>query len=200
MGTVEGELRSKEQVCINSNSNNSAVASRHQQDNMDMEQALAAARDFTRHNNNDHLKDPSKAPNLGHQDAKGQAEFLQNIFRMQQQLHMSLNNSRQQPPMPKQSPVRPQPTDSEDEACKIDDDDIAASEEEEEELPIDIHGGSSDNDALSGKSQTSPRSPSSDAGLSTASSAGGKAGKAMRLDNIVSSLQRASPSLIAKEN
>ena len=222
--TVEGELRSKEQVCINSNSNSAveltnaapflkeiiqgklalaaaaAVASRHQQDNMDMEQALAAARDFTRHNNNDHLKDPSKAPNLGHQDAKGQAEFLQNIFRMQQQLHMSLNNSRQQPPMPKQLPVRPQPTDSEDEACKIDDDDIAASEEEEEELPIDIHGGSSDNDALSGKSQTSPRSPSSDAGLSTASSAGGKAGKAMRLDNIVSSLQRASPSLIAKEN
>merc|ERR1711971_735616 len=200
MGTVEGELRSKEQVCINSNSNSAveltnaapflkeiiqgklalaaaaAVASRHQQDNMDMEQALAAARDFTRHNNNDHLKDPSKAPNLGHQDAKGQAEFLQNIFRMQQQLHMSLNNSRQQPPMPKQLPVRPQPTDSEDEACKIDDDDIAASEEEEKNCPLTYMVEVLIMTLYPVKVNPSPRSPSSDAGLSTASSAGGKAG------------------------
>merc|ERR1712026_478390 len=65
--------------------------------------------------------------------------------------------------------------------------------EEEEELPIDLQRNSED-ERNSERSQTSPRSPSSDAGMST-SSAGGKADKASRLEHIVSSINRASPSL-----
>merc|ERR1712223_2259374 len=214
MGLVESS--SKEQVCQN-NSNSSShsadlrnaapllkeiiqgklalaaaasLASRHQPDHPIVNMDLAAAnRDFARHNNND-LKDPNN-PVVGQNEvnAKGQAEFMQHFLKMHQML--SLNN-RAQPPMPK--PVQPVDSDPEED-CKIEDD---LEEEEEEELPIDLHGGTSDTDALSGKSQTSPRSPSSDAGLST-SSAGGKADKASRLENLVSSLQRASPSL-PKEN
>merc|ERR1712223_847109 len=181
-----------------------AVASRHQQQDsshatsaIDMEQTLATARDFVRHNNND-LKDNKVGAmhGVGQNElhAKGQAEYMQQLLKMHQ-LISNMNNMRQQPPLPK--PVQPVDSDPEDEACKIEDD-LEEEEEEEEELPIDLHGGTSDTDALSGKSQTSPRSPSSDAGLST-SSAGGKADKASRLENLVSSLQRASPSL-PKEN
>merc|ERR1712223_582640 len=116
---------------------------------------------------------------------------MQQFLKMQQILQQ-----RAQPPMPK--PVQPVDSDPEDEACKIEDD--LEEEDEEEELPIDLHGGAgSDTDALSGKSQTSPRSPSSDAGLSTSSA--GKADKASRLESLVTSLQRASPSLPGgKEN
>merc|ERR1712223_2020204 len=157
-----------------------AVASRHQQQDsshatsaIDMEQTLATARDFVRHNNND-LKDNKVGAmhGVGQNElhAKGQAEYMQQLLKMHQLMN-NMNNMRQQPPLPK--PVQPVDSDPEDEACKIEDD-LEEEEEEEEELPIDLHGGTSDTDALSGKSQTSPRSPSSDAGLST-SSAGGKA-------------------------
>merc|ERR1712223_1843840 len=215
MGLVESS--SKEQVCQN-NSNSSShsadlrnaapllkeiiqgklalaaaasLASRHQPDHPIVNMDLAAAnRDFARHNNND-LKDPNN-PVVGQNEvnAKGQAEFMQHFLKMHQML--SLNN-RAQPPMPKSV----QPVDSDpEEDCKIEDD---LEEEEEEELPIDLHGGASDTDALSGKSQTSPRSPSSDAGLSTSSA--DKADKASRLESLVTSLQRASPSLPGgKEN
>ena len=211
------ESSSKEQVCQN-NSNSSShsadlrnaapllkeiiqgklalaaaasLASRHQPDHPIVNMDLAAAnRDFARHNNND-LKDPNN-PVVGQNEvnAKGQAEFMQHFLKMHQML--SLNN-RAQPPMPK--PVQPVDSDPEED-CKIEDD---LEEEEEEELPIDLHGGASDTDALSGKSQTSPRSPSSDAGLSTSSA--DKADKASRLESLVTSLQRASPSLPGgKEN
>lgn len=162
-----------------------AVASRHQQSsqqehNVIMEQTLAAARDFARHANNNDLKD-NKAANEA--NAAVATNFMMSqLFKMRQEaLNMSLRQQQQSEMADKVE------TDEEEK------DDDLIEEEEEEELPIDLQRTTSE-DGNSVHSQASPRSPSSDAGLST-SSAGGKADKASRLEHIVSSMQRASPSL-----
>jgi hypothetical protein len=153
-----------------------------------MEQTLAAARDFARHNNNE-LKSEN-----GNKEANA-ANFMSQLLKMRQE--MALNMSLQQQATDKEirqnreansDAEAPSPIGKDD--IIDDEDDILEEEEEEEMLPIDLQRGSGED----GSVQTgSPRSPSSDAGMSTSSA--GKADKASRLEHIVSSMQRASPSL-----
>merc|ERR1712141_94642 len=155
-----------------------AVARRHQND-QDMEQTLAtAAANFARHNNND-LKDVSKS-SVEHQQA-----FMSQLLKFQA-LNMSMQNhhSHQNINNKVDSSDNEPPT-SPDEA--IEKDELEASDVEEEELPIDLQRTSEDGASV--QSQTSPRSPSSDAGMSTSSA--GKADKASRLEALVSNMQRA---------
>ena len=152
------------------------VASRHSNNNqeLDMEQLAARAGDFAsaRHNNND-LKDQNPGAALMSQILKMRQEMALNMSLQQQKLESEAQRS-SSPNSPKMEPME-----------DLDD--------EEEELPIDLQRNSED-ERNSERSQNSPRSPSSDAGMST-SSAGGKADKASRLEHIVSSINRASPSL-----
>ena len=158
-----------------------AVAHRHNQE-IDMEQTLAAARDFARHNNNDLKTSAEKAePNPG-------AALMSQILKMRQEMALNMSLQKAQQQAAAQAAQRSAPS-----SPKIDPEDLD-DDMEEEELPIDLQRTSEDGQSdRSERSQTSPRSPSSDAGLSTSSA--GKADKASRLEHIVSSINRASPSL-----
>ena len=153
------------------------VASRHSNNNqeLDMEQLAARAGDFAsaRHNNNDLKEQQNPGAALMSQILKMRQEMALNMSLQQQKLESEAQRS-SSPNSPKMEPME-----------DLDD--------EEEELPIDLQRNSED-ERNSERSQNSPRSPSSDAGMST-SSAGGKADKASRLEHIVSSINRASPSL-----
>ena len=180
-----------------------AVARRHQNDS-EMEQTLAtAAANFARHNNND-LKDVASKAAVSNDATAFMSQLLK--LKMQQEMAMGMNMS---VPQNKIGTSDNEPNSPEEVKGKknfdihtrfdknilleililfVDElDDI----EEEEELPIDLQRASEERDSV--QSQTSPRSPSSDAGMSTSSA--GKADKGSRLEQIVSSMQRASPSL-----
>merc|ERR1712223_781642 len=159
-----------------------------------MEQTLAtAAANFARHNNND-LKDHTSKNSVGTPD---QMAFMSHLIKMRAQ-EMAMNMSmQQQQQLQHRNTSKPivdssdnEPTSPEEVKDEELDDDI----DEDEELPIDLQRTSED--GVSVQSQTSPRSPSSDAGMSTSSAGNDGKSKASRLEDLVSNMQRgASPSL-----
>ena len=175
-----------------------AVARRHQNDS-EMEQTLAtAAANFARHNNND-LKDVASKAAVSNDATAFMSQLLK--LKMQQEMAMNMSVPQNKIETSDNEPNSPEEVKGKnvefrtltDERFNLREiivdelDDI----EEEEELPIDLQRASEERDSV--QSQTSPRSPSSDAGMSTSSA--GKADKGSRLEQIVSSMQRASPSL-----
>merc|ERR1712223_853160 len=159
-----------------------------------MEQTLAtAAANFARHNNND-LKDHTSKNSVGTPD---QMAFMSHLIKMRAQ-EMAMNMSmQQQQQLQHRNTSKPivdssdnEPTSPEEVKDEELDDDI----DEDEELPIDLKRTSEDGASV--QSQTSPRSPSSDAGMSTSSAGNDGKSKASRLEALVSNMQRgASPSL-----
>ncbi len=169
-----------------------AVASRHQtSDNLNMEQTLGLARDFARQHNNNDLKADAKASQ--HEAANSTANaFMSHFLKMRQELALNMSLRQQASVQVNSSEDKSETEDPVKEGSDLDiEEEELMDEEEEVELPIDLQRNSDDGNSV--QSQASPRSPSSDAGLSTSSA--GKADKASRLEHIVSSMQRASPSL-----
>ena len=169
---IQGKLALAAVATVASRHNNS---SNNNNQELDMEQLAARAGDFAsaRHNNNDLKEQQNPGAALMSQILKMRQEMALNMSLQQQKLESEAQRS-SSPNSPKMEPME-----------DLDD--------EEEELPIDLQRNSED-ERNSERSQHSPRSPSSDAGMST-SSTGGKADKASRLEHIVSSINRASPSL-----
>ena len=136
--------------------------------------ALAAAATLAHRNNTE--MDLAAAQNYArhnNNDLKENKEaFLSQLLKMRQEMALNMSMNREAI-----------------ESKSEDEEEIL--EEEEEELPIDLQRTASE-DGNSVHSQTSPRTPSSDAGMSTSSAV---QDKASRLEHIVSSMQRASPTL-----